>query len=85
MRFKLNIDKGVKNLRIDPVEGMKLKIKSLVINTDQGNAKVLIPHKDFFRGKLGKCIYIKSKDPRIILKDVDKLSWIYFSAIIELV
>ena len=83
VKFKLVIDSDVKNIRIDPLEGLPLKIKNLVINTDQGNAKVIIPHKDYLRGKIEKCIWIKSKDPRIILKDTAKLSWITFSAIIE--
>lgn len=85
LKFKIKIDAEVRSIRIDPIEGKKIKINNLSIHTNKGNASVFIPHKDYFRGKLSKCIFINSYDPRIVIKNTDEVNFVSFSAIIKLV
>ena len=84
-KYRFNQNKTVYNLRIDPVERRKIIMRNLVIFSDVCNAKVIIPHKNFLLGKLKKCIYISSKDPKIIINNVENYKYIDFSSIIELV
>lgn len=82
--FQITIKDDVKAVRIDPIEGVSIKIRNLIIATNNGNVKCLIPKKDYITGKLNKCICIRSKDPRIIIKDMNNVNMLTFSANIEI-
>lgn len=83
--FKLSLANNIKRVRFDPVEGVKLKIFDLKIDSNKGSVNCFIPHKNYLIGKYNKCIFISSRDPKIILKDLNGVEWISFSAILEIV
>ena len=85
LSFVFEIPHSVKEIRIDPVEGFKIVIKNLIIFTDVGNVKCHIGHRNLFLGKVLRGIYIVSKDPRIIVKNLEGARQITFSANITLV
>lgn len=83
--FEFKIPSFVKSVRIDPVEGFFVKITELMIFTDNGNVQCKIPHKSAILGKLKKCIYIYSRDPKIVVYHLENDKFLKFFANIEIV
>lgn len=84
--FKLNLNRFIKdicNIRIDPIENCRIILRNLIIYSDVGNVEVEIPHKNYIVGKIKRCIYINSKDPKIIINHTEKYKYIKFMANIE--
>lgn len=74
-----NIPNNVKRVRINLAYGIKLKIYNLMIDSNKGSVKCLIPNKNLVSGKINKCISIYSKKPCIIINtDEQGISWIRF-------
>ena len=85
-KFKFNsMYKTIYNIRIDPIEGTKIIMRNLVIYSDIGGVIASIPHKNYILGRLKKCIYISSKDPKIIINHTENLKYIKFMANIEII
>ena len=72
-------------MAINPSRILFVKITELMIFTNNGNVQCKIPHKSAILGKLKKCVYIYSRDPKIVVYHLENDKFLKFLANIEIV
>lgn len=77
--------KNIKNVKFRLVEDRKIIIRHLIMYSEKGNLSIEIPNKSKIIGKLKRCIYIKSDNPEIIVRNVEQYDVINFTANLEII
>ena len=82
---KIKKIKNIKNIKFRLVEDRRIVIRHLIMYSEKGNLAIEIPYKDRIMGKLKKCIYIKSNNPEIIVRNAQQYDVINFTANLEII